>query len=615
MAIGFNENLIEKRLNQRLRLFVIFIVLVFLFVLFRLTFLQIIKGSKYKKLSINNRIRVQKTEAPRGKIFTKNNTTLVTNVPSFDLTLVPQDTPDIETVLKNIDTLLSLDMKILRKKVQESRQLPPFEPITLKKELTWKEMSSVLSKKRHLRGIDIAVVPKRKYCFDSMASHVFGFLGEVDRQAIKKHRHREYMPGDLVGKYGLEKWGEQYLRGYKGGQQTEVDVFGNRQKILAEIEPVPGNDIVVSLIPQLQKKAESLLEDKTGAVVAIEPHTGEILALASCPSFNSNFFSRGIDKKEWNKLIENPRNPLLNRAIQCQQSPGSVFKIVTAIAALEEDIIDPEETFFCPGHFKLGIRKFKCWKERGHGWMNMRQALVESCDTYFYNLAIRVGIENIVKYALLLGFGERTGIELEGEKAGLVPTPEWKKQKYGISWQKGETLNVAIGQGFLLTTPIQVAVCLCGILNHGRIPRPRVVLAVKNDDTSVKEYDKEIIKTYSLSDSTFSFIKDALVGVVNDNHGTGYRARLSHIAVGGKTGTVQVASTNFSEDDDVPYHLRNHAWFASFAPAEDPEIVVVVYLEHGESGGKFAAPIAREIIKSFLHLKKKEPLSSGRDGL
>jgi penicillin-binding protein 2 len=395
------------------------------------------------------------------------------------------------------------------------------------------------------------------------------------------------------------------LRGKKGGLQTEVDVFGNRQKVLAEIKPVPGCNLVVSIIPALQKTAEVLLNGKTGAVVAMSPSNGEILVLASSPGFDSNLFARGIDYKEWKALIENPFHPLLNRAIQSQQPPGSVFKIVTAVAALEEKIVDPNEKFFCPGHFKLGRRKFNCWKRGGHGWLQMKDAIIESCDTYFYNISLRVGIDNIIKYSKLLGFGEKTEVELEGEKSGLVPSPKWKKTKYGSAWQKGETLNMSIGQGFLLATPLQIAVFFCGIANKGLIPKPRIVLEVTCEDFQTS-FPPSIRKAYHLSPETFFLIKEALTGVVNSQKGTGRLAKTDSFVVAGKTGTSQVASIKNIKGDieDIPWKLKAHAWFACFAPVEKPEIVVSVLLEHGGSGGKEAAPIAGEIIKAFKKLKK-----------
>jgi penicillin-binding protein 2 len=467
-------------------------------------------------------------------------------------------------------------------------------------------MSLVLSKKMELQGVNIGVVPKRLYCLGSLAPHVFGFLGEIDRSELQKDAYVDYSVGDIVGKYALEKWGEKYLRGKKGGQQTEVDVFGNRQKVLAEVEPVAGCNLVISIVPKIQRVAEALLKEKIGAVVVLDPRNGEVIALASSPGFDSNLFARGIDYKDWKKLINNPFHPLLNRAIQSQQPPASLFKVVTAVAALEEKVVGPDIKFHCPGYFKLGNRVFHCWRKNGHGWINMKNAIVQSCDIYFYNIALRVGIDNIVKYAKLFGFGKKTGIELEGEKRGLVPTPQWKKKRFGTRWQKGETLIVSIGQGFLLTTPIQIATAFSGIANGGMIPKPRIVLKVELDGSVKESFPEEHLKDFRISKDTHSFIKNALTGVVNDSMGTGYKAKIEGVLVAGKTGTAQVANKkNISgEAEDVPWHLRDHAWFVAFAPADKPEIVVSVLIEHGGSGGTVAAPIAKEIIRVYLNRDK-----------
>jgi len=605
MPIHFDETFVEKLLNKKIRLCVIVITCVFLFVFLRLWYLQIVLGGKYNELSTNNRIRITKISAPRGMILSKNRDILVKNIPSFDITLIPQDTQDVAGVLSNISKLLHINKNSLKKIVEKKKGRPPFEPITLKKEVSWSQMSLVLSKKTDLQGIAIDVVPKRLYCYDSIAPHVLGFLGEISREELQKHEKGRYFLGDLIGKYGLEKWGEHYIQGTKGGLKTEVDVFGNRQKILTQIDPVAGMEVYLSIDPSLQKIAEAVLSGKTGAVVAMDPKNGEVKALASSPDFDSNLFSRGIKYGDWESLINNEFHPLLNRALQSQQAPGSVFKIVTVIAALEENLVDPETKIFCPGYYKLGNRVFNCWKKGGHGNMNLKSAIVESCDTYFYSLSLKVGIDNIIKYAKKLGFGMKTGIELEGEKSGFVPTPQWKQKKYGVSWQKGETLNIAIGQGFLLSTPLQIATIFCGLANNGFIPKPRIVLRVEGNDY-LKTFPHEILSHYSLSPETFSFVRDALSGVVNEPNGTGLRARVKECLVAGKTGTVQVVSKKFTDgkEKEIPYKLKDHAWFVCFAPKENPKIVVSVFLEHGESGGQFAAPLAGKLVESYLSKAK-----------
>jgi len=611
MPIALQDDHFEKAFQHKIRFAAIIISLVFVFILSRLVYLQVLTGNRYVELSTTNRIRVTKTPYPRGIFFSQNRDPLVKNTPSFDLTLIPQDTPNAEKAVGEISELLKIDRALLADAVMKKRGRPPFEPIVLKKEISWNEMSLVLSRRVALQGIQISVTPKRLYCLGNFASHVFGFLGEIDRDELEKEEFSTYDRGDLIGKYGLEKWCEEFLRGKKGGLQSEVDVHGNRQRILAEIKAVPGCNIITSIVPELQKVAENLLSNKTGAVVAISPANGEILVMASSPAFDANSFSRGIDHKSWQQLVLNSRHPLLNRAIQTQQPPGSVFKIVTAIAALEEHLIDPDTKFFCPGYYTLGTRTFKCWKKGGHGAMDMKNGIIESCDVYFYNLALRVGIDRIAQYAQLLGFGEKTGVELDDEKSGLVPTAKWKKQRYGIPWQKGETLNVAIGQGFVLTTPIQLARVFSGLANGGRLPQPHLVLGVDCEE-GPQPLSRQSPREYALSESTLGFIKAAMAGVVNAPNGTARSARLGNIEVAGKTGTAQVVSQRLwkSRPKDNLDLYEDHAWFVSFAPVDKPEIVVVVFVEHGGGGGRVAAPIAKEVLDCFFKNRPSAEISS-----
>lgn len=602
MSLKLNESVLEKSLAKRIKITAALVTLILVFVFSRLWYLQIIKGPLYTELSIDNRIRITKIPDSRGRILSKKNEVLVKNIPSFDLTLIPQDTPDIKKILLKVSSLLDLDPKTLWARYEKKKNRPPFEPITLKEEMPWNEMSLVVSNKMDLPGITVNVVPKRFYCLGTFAPHVFGFLGKADSQDLKMYPSKKYRAGDLVGKRGLERWGEIYLKGKPGGLQTEVDAFGNRKKILAEIPPVNGSDIVISIDPVLQKKAEEELKDKVGAVIAMHPDSGEIIVLACSPGFNSNLFARGIEPKNWKALLKNPYHPLLNRALQSQQPPGSVFKTITAIAALEEKAVDPEKKFFCSGKYKLGKRTFRCWKKGGHGWVNMKEAITQSCDCYFYHVGLAVGIDTLAKYAKAFGLGRKTGIRYEDEKPGLVPDSKWKLEKYGIAWQKGETLNAAIGQGFLLATPLQVATAYCGIANGKYIPRPRVILEIQEE--SSKTIFKAEKKPIHVSEETLSFIRSALVATVNEPEGTGRRARLNDIRVAGKTGTAQVVSqkAHTSKDEkNIPFHLRDHAWFVAFAPAEKPAIVVCVLIEHGGHGGVVAAPIAKEIISKYIN--------------
>ena len=597
-----SSHVLEKDFNKKIPIAVMVLLVFVFFVLFRLWYLQILKGALYCDLSTNNRVRVTKTPAPRGFVFSQNGAVLVENIPSFDLTIIPQDIPDEDAVLEPLSLLLHEPLDGFKKKFVQARGRPPFEPVVLKQDLSWKEMSLVLSNKIDLPGVNIDVVPRRVYGLGSSLCHLVGYLGEVDRNDLKKELSRNYSRGDKIGKCGIEKWGELYLRGKPGGHQTEVDALGHKKNILAEIDPVPGADLFLAIDPRAQKAADRMLTGKKGAVVAMNPHTGDVLAMASSPGFDPNLFSRGIEGKEWDQLIRNPLNPLLNRALQSQQPPGSVFKIVVALAALEEGFVDPEKELACPGYFKLGDHTFSCWRKEGHGAVNLRRAIVESCDVYFYQLGNAVGINTIAKYAKLLGLGEKTGIELEEEKNGIVPTPEWKKTLYGTKWQRGETINTAIGQGYVLTTPLQIASAFCAIANESFVPKPRIVVKIKDGD-DVFSLPAEKRKELHLSKKTLSFIKEALSGVVNDPQGTGTKAKIEGLVVAGKTGTAQVVSKAAAAGGSRSAGAEDHAWFVAMAPADNPQIVVSVLIENGGHGGSVAAPVAREIIKEYL---KKE---------
>jgi penicillin-binding protein 2 len=579
---------------------VLFILVGFFFIFFRLWYLQILKGSFYNDLSTNNRIRVTKIPAPRGFIYARHGEVLAENLPSFDLSLILQDAPDKELVLSKAASLLQMPIELFEKKLAQSKGRPPFEPVILSQNLSWKQMSAVLSNRIDLPGVNIEVVPQRQYRLAAPSAHLLGYLGEIDQKELNLPLYRDYARGDLIGKCGIEKWGEQYLRGQNGGLQTEVDAFGNKKNILAHIEPVSGGDITLTIDYRAQLVAEQELRGKTGAIVAMDPRQGDVLVMASSPGFNPNLFARSIDSAEWKQLIKNPLKPLLNRALQSQQPPGSVFKVVVAIAALEEGLVDPARPVFCPGQFALGNHIFRCWRKQGHGAVDLHRAIVESCDVYFYQLGNSIGISHIARYAAMLGLGEKTGIKIDDEKSGLVPTPAWKAARFGAAWHRGETINTAIGQGYVLATPLQIAAAFCGIANGRYIPQPRLVLSIRKDAEHIA---MPVVKNRDLplAPATVAFIKNALRGVVNDARGTGSKARLANVVVAGKTGTAQVIGAKTAASTKAADGTDDHAWFAAFAPVDDPQIVVSVLIEHGGHGGSTAAPIAKKVIEAFYN--------------
>jgi penicillin-binding protein 2 len=411
--------------------------------------------------------------------------------------------------------------------------------------------------------------------------------------------------GDMIGKYGIEYRWEADLKGVDGGRQIEVDALGREIKPLRSVEPFPGNNLILTLDLELQKVAEEAFQGRSGALIAMEPKTGRILAMVSKPSFDPNLFARNISTEEWESLMENPGHPLQNKGIQGQYPPGSVFKIITAIAGLESGIINPDTQMTCTGIYSYGNRDFRCWKEGGHGTISLHQAIVESCDIYFYQVGLKVGVDLIAQYANEFGLGRITGISLPHEKPGIVPSTSWKKRSSGIPWYSGETLSLAVGQGYLSTTPIQLLSLISTIANGGKLYLPQVVERVENVYEGVlKEYPPVEKGRVNVSERTLRIIQEALMGVVNEPHGTGWACALNEEKVAGKTGTAQVVRIpqNFAKGDmeKMPLKFRDHAWFVAYAPFEDPRISIAVIVEHGGFGATAAVPIAKKVIEKYL---------------
>jgi penicillin-binding protein 2 len=467
-----------------------------------------------------------------------------------------------------------------------------FEPVKLKGNLSLGEVAKVVARKIEFPGLQVDVSVGREYTHSQIAGHVVGYLSQMTMRQIKEPDYYGLPTNSYVGQYGIEKFYNSSLMGKVGKEIIEVDALGRETRVVGVEHPLKGNDINLTIDIPVQLEAVRNLKEKTGAIVAVVPDTGEILALASSPSFDPNLFSGGISKVDWNDLITDPKKPLLNRGIQSRYPPGSIFKVITALAALEENIITPKTSFNCKGFIELGGREFRCWNEKGHGRVNLHSALAESCDVFFYEVAKKIDVDILAEYAEMFGLGTPSGIDLEGELSGFIPTSGWKKHNKKERWYLGETLNTAIGQGYLTTTPVQMAVMTAAVVNGGRLIRPSILL----DDSVRMESEDENI---SVSPESLEIVKKALISSVKGINGTGKRAHSKITEIGGKTGTAQVVSRE-TISEDLPAKFMDHAWFIAFAPQDKPQIAVAVFVEHGGSGGSTAAPIAKNVIEAYF---------------
>ena len=604
-------NQLKKRTDFATAVIIFFIAVI----ITRLWFLQIHKGTEYRQLADSNRVRMQNVVASRGNILDRQGRMIITNRPSFNIVWVKEDSPNPDEVIKKLSRILNEEIAELLKKVREAADNPRHIPILLKEDIDWKTLVYIENNHFELPGIRIQVLPRRDYLYDDLASHLIGYLGEINQKELEQKKGENYQGGDLLGKRGMEKFYEEQLRGEKGTIYMEVDAHGFEQRRLEGKETLPGNDIQLTIDLDLQLEAEQAMGDKAGAVIAMDVNSGRILAFASAPPLKLKDFVGGISQKNWQALLENPKRPLVHKTIQGQYPPGSTYKIVTALAGLARGVITPDTVFYCTGSMKFGNRRYGCWKKGGHGPVSLHRALAESCDVYFYKVGLKVGVDSLAEYAGRFGFGHKTGIAFEYEKSGLIPTAAWKKMAKGVSWQEGETLSIAIGQGFNLVTPLQINQMIATLVNGGILYRPQLIENILDQEGNIVSSLEPIVDGEIIGmDRYLQLIRKGLVGAVNDKHGTGKSARLKEVTVGGKTGTAQVVTMKKYEEtaeEDVPYKYRDHAWFTSFAPADKPEIAVTVLVEHGGHGGSAAGPVAKKVLERYFSLKKEQAPEKG----
>lgn len=609
---------VRELLESKKRILVLsFVVgIVFLFLVIRLWHLQILSADDYQTMSENNRLRFVPVAASRGAIMDRSGKVLVSNRPSFSLAVIPQEVKDKEALLTLLSSLLGLDRTEMAERWEKNKGRAKYYPIVLASNITRDHVEIVEENRLRLPGIEIEMKPVREYTSSTLAAHLLGYIGEVSEKEMNSAGFEEYNPGDYVGKNGIERALEKELHGNDGGRQLEVDARGRVLRTVSESYPTVGNSVVLTIDAALQKQAEHAFGDQAGAAVAMDVSSGEILAFVSNPGFDPALFSGKLPADVWQGYLDDKRHPLENKALSGQYPPGSTFKMITALAGLQDNRINDSTSVNCTGSYDLGTSTFKCWNKKGHGITNLRKSLRESCDVFYYQLGEKLGVDKIAAAAQAFKLGAPLGVELLNEKSGLIPTAEWKLKRFGKRWFHGETLPVAIGQGAVLLTPIQLASMIATVANEGVIYRPHLVKKIVDaDGKTLKETKAEVIGTASFSKESFRLVKQGLLAVVNEPGGTGAMARLYDVKVAGKTGTSQVVKLRESKQS-TPYQFRDHALFVAFAPFEKPEIAVAIVVEHGEHGGAAAASIAGRILRTYFDGKKpprKESAGSTED--
>lgn len=609
--------------------------IVFFFIVLgmRLWYLQVIKGDELRHKSEINRTEVVELTPMRGLIMDRNGQLLVDNKISFDLCVKKSDIEDAPALMAGLAELLGLPEDELTESFEALKGGRNTPPETLVKDLTRDELMKVEINRWRLGGVSIQVTVGRLPLHDVLASHVIGYLGEISRRQLDNERERieegirrlilegearaeaknqaEYelkphKPGDLVGQSGIEQSMELALQGRRGSVKREVDYLGRWLRDMDVVNPDPGDNLRLTIDTRLQGVAQSLLGQRAGAIVVMDPRNFEILALASSPTFSLRDFTGGISARKWDKLRNDPFLPMVDRAVTGQYPPGSTYKIVVALAALSEGIITPETKFNCTGSLQLGNHTFNCHNRYGHGEVDLKKSLKVSCDVYYYEIGRRMGVDRMAKLSRdMFGLGRRLGVDLLAEESGLIPDSAWKERVHKKRWTPGETLPVSIGQGFVLCTPLQVAQFTAMLANGGSLYRPHLVKEILDvDGRVVKRFEPELISRLDVPPAYIKAVQDGLEAVVAEKDGTGRRAALEGVRISGKTGTSQVVSLKSFQSytrDTLPYDHHDHAWFTGYAPSDSPEVVVTVLLEHTGGGGAHAAPVAKKMFEACFN--------------
>lgn len=577
----------------------------------RLYYLQVVESEKYKNLANENRINFRLLPPPRGKISDRNGALIADNQQNYQLLLIPENTTSINATLDALENILPLSDADRKRILQDASSNKSFVPVTVRENLDWEQVSRIEVNTPDLPGILINVGENRHYPDGHDFAHVLGYVAAVSKKE-KTDDPLLSLPGFRIGKAGVEKVHDLVLRGTGGNSQVEVNAYGRIIRELSRQEGQPGAEVQLTIDRDLQRLAVKQIADKSASVVVMDIHTGEVLALASSPGFDPNLFNRGLSGAEWQSLVDNSRAPLINKSIHGQYAPGSTFKMIVALAALEHGVISADTTHHCTGRMELGNAEFHCWKKHGHGHVTCTEAIMQSCDVYFYEVAKRLGITKISEMATRIGLGAPLGIDLPGERGGLVPTPEWKQETVGSSWQQGETIILGIGQGYILVTPLQLATVTACLVNGGLAVKPHVTRRVITDEGTTEPIVREAAQPVGITPEHLSLVVDSMAEAVNNPFGTAFQSRISDqgMSMGGKTGTVQVRRISKAEreagvirNEELEWKDRDHALFVGYGPVENPRYAISVVVEHGGSGSRVAAPIARDVMREAQRRK------------
>lgn len=589
--------------SRRMNVLTFVVIAVIILLVLRLAWMQLVNGPQYKKIAEENRIRQITAQAPRGNMYDRNGALLVTNRPSFAISIIPAEYSNEYNMTRMLAQIIGIEPEQIEKMLKDAEEFP-YIPIRVKRDIDPMLQAKIQERKDELPGVMIEAVPVRQYLYKELAANVIGFVGSINEEEYAKRKQQGYKPTDFIGKDGLEQEWEDCLRGIDGGLQVEVNALGQEIQLIGDKKAIPGKGLVLTLDGNLQKAVQDALAQqieesrkggeaaKGGCAVVLDVRTGAVRAMASYPAFDPNLFSGGISNANWNMLVNNPYHPLTNKSIQNAYPPGSVFKIITTAAALDLGYVTENEIFDDKGVYLLGGWKFYGWEEKGLGKLTVADAITWSSDPVFYELGRRLGVDNLASYALTFGLGQRSGIKLQGEEKGTVPTENWKQITYNQPWYPGETIIAAIGQGYYLVTPLQQAMLLMAVANKGIIYRPTIVDKILTADGGVVEtYQPEVIHTIYLKPDTWETIKKGLVGVTTRGTAVAVFQGITP-TVAGKTGSAETGTGTV------------HSWFACYAPADNPEIAVAVLVEEGGEGSVSAAPITRKIIEAYFGVKK-----------